>query len=222
MRKEEHISLVGNTCKVDIWSSCGNSIQRMLSDILTMWPPSHSPSIGYKQQPKVVQGRYCESLEDLHEPAWWTGFRISSVSYSGTMTVRLQRKDGSVFDPFPSQEIPTGEWVPFRWPIPAKMASVLGLTLDVSGAESHSYSVRVAFQEMSHLSSNDRYLFLDNKEICYLWDGRRKAWIDRLSDVEPVWRTLHTLVPPMSRLLSQPPWNDTPFCIHAWDEAVTY
>ena len=208
----------------------------MLSDIHAHWPPDNHPTVGYKQQPKLYRGPLQESLEDLHDPAWWTGFRIASPSISGSvhLTVRLLRQDGSPAFPF-YEEIPTqvGRWTPFPWAIPAKMATVMGLYLDIPGlADSQPYSLRIAFQEMAQLSVQDRYLFVENGEIHHMWDGRRKVWNGRNIRMEsgmdcrirlgePIWRTFHILVPSMSRLLSEPVWeDDKPFCIHAWDEPV--
>ena len=195
----------------------------MLSDIRTHWTPELHPSVGHKQQPTMYCGPAKESLEDLHEPAWWTGFRITSPTYKGTLSVRLLNRDGTLAFPL-YQDIPTqvGLWTPFPWPIPARMATVMGLYLEIPGLpDSHKYSVRIAFQEMTQLSVHDRYLFVENGNVHHVWNGRRKAWGNRTEGAEPVWRTLHILVPPMSRLLSEPAWdNDTPFCIHAWDEPV--
>ena len=216
----------------------------MLSDIYAHWTPDAHPSVGYKQYPKLYRGPVQESLGDLHEPAWWTGFRIAtpapSISSPGPgpgpvhMTVRLLRQDGSPAFPF-YEEIPTqvGCWTPFPWAIPAKMATIMGLYLDITGLpDSQPYSVRIAFQEMKQLSVQDRYLFVENGEVHHMWDGRRKVCNGRNIRMEPgmdcrirlgepMWRTFHILVPPMSRLISEPRWDDDkPFCIHAWDEPV--
>jgi len=208
----------------------------MLSDIHAHWPPDAHPSVGYKQHPKLYRGPVQESLEDLHDPAWWTGFRIAtpspSASPSASLTVRLLRQDGApLYEDIPTQ---VGSWTPFPWAIPAKMATAMGLYLDIPGLpHSQPYSVRIAFQEMKQLSVKDRYLFVENGAIHHMWDGRRKVWNTRTGTSsckgtdcrirlgEPMWRTFHILVPPMSRLISEPVWeDDKPFCIHAWDEPV--
>lgn len=199
----------------------------MLSDIHTHWPPVHpSLSIGHKQQPTMYRGPATESLADLHDPAWWTGFRITSPTFSGEnsaqIPVRILKRDGTAaFPRFPDIQATVGTWKPFPWPIPARMATVMGLYLEIPGLDTHAYSLRVAFQEMSLLSIQDRYLFVEKGIAHHVWDGRRKAWGNFAGGAEPTWRTFHVLVPPMTRLISEPAWDDSNlFCIHAWDEPV--
>jgi hypothetical protein len=194
----------------------------MLSNIQDHWPPDLHPSTGYKQHHTAYVGQVNESMENLHDPAWWTGFRISSPTYKGESTIRLLKRDGTpAFALYP--EIPTivGEWTPFPWPIPGKMATEMVLYVECPGLDTHTYSLRLSFQEMTRLSIHERYLFVENSEVHHVWNGRRKAWGNRTEGAEPAWRTFHTLVPPMKRLLSEPAWDDyKPFCIHAWDESV--
>ena len=193
----------------------------MLSDIRAQWPPDLHPMIGYKQQPMVYKGPSRESLDDLHDPAWFTGFRIASPTYKGTISIRLLKRDGTLaFSLYQDIQAIVGTWTPFPWPIPAKMASTMGLYVDIPGLDTHIYSLRIAFQEMPQLSVHERYLFVENNEVHHCWNGRRKAWGNRVEGAEPVWRTLHTIVPTMAQLISEP-WDDSkPFCIHEWNEHV--
>jgi hypothetical protein len=101
------------------------------------------------------------------------------------------------------------------------MATAMGMYVDIPGLHGHIYSLRVAYQDMPYLPVNDRYLFIENGDVHHVWNGRRKAWGNRTEGTEPVWRTFHTIVPTMARLISGAALNNVaPFCIHAWDESV--
>lgn len=196
----------------------------MLTSIVTTWPPAPGPQqtqTGTKTQ--QGKGLVEMSLADLHTPAWWTGIRLTTVVPTG-FYVRLLKGDGSsVFD-LATEDCTwiqnTGSWVQFPWAIPAAMAKALDMKLriqTVGGSEPH-VSVTVCFHELQ-MPVKDNYLFMNaRRELLQVWNGTKLQDGTPDRGMQPVWHTIHYVVPPM-RLL--PDWDDTMlFCIHNWNELV--
>lgn len=211
----------------------------MLSEIRTCWPPNpgpQQPQTGTKTICVPVKTTISESLIGLHEPAWWTGLRITTLNQNLMQTnsdflyrVQFLRNNGeNAFDTAPH----LCEWIqqdgqlwPFPWPIPANMASEMKLLVKITPIDSTSSDtlcVVLTFHEMSAVPPADKFLFATEQgAIVQYWNGRTHVAGSRLGGKEPAWRTLHTIVPPMTRLLSPVEWNDAkPFCAHEWGELV--
>ena len=173
---------------------------------------------------------WSETLEGLHTPAWWTGLRLAAAEGWNTIyRVKLRIRDSEQAGfPFAARECEwtqvSNDWHPLPFPIPASMATTMGLELYVRPTDnappSLITSVKIAFQEMPALRDNDRYLFCDHDGApVHVWDGRHRAWGTPEEGFQPQWRQLHVVVPTM-KWLRHMPWGDQPFCIHAWDERV--
>lgn len=199
----------------------------MLSDIPNAWPPAPGqgqPQTGWKMSTRRPNdGPWRETLLGLHEPAWWTGVRLSG---SGQFRVRLQKAGGGPAFPEAADECywvqSGGTWHPFPWVIPAAMATHMQMTVEVEPLDplvDSTVVMHVAFHELPQLQPRDRYLFVHRDGLSIqVWNGRQRTWGCPTEGDEPVWNTLHLLVPPAARLLSNPHWIDRVFCIHAWDE----
>ena len=184
----------------------------MLSDIRASWPPLPSPQTGTKRSSERTM-----SLTDLHMGAWWTGIHISGQS---TYTVRLHTEEGPAFAyaPHACEWTQTNGWYPFPWPIPAAMATAMGLHITITPMDDSLPIHRVCcFHELPTMNVHDKYLFMDaSGTLVHQWNGRKHAWGNPTSGEPPIWRTVHTLVPPMSVLLND--WSDDVFCVHEWSE----
>jgi len=121
-----------------------------------------------------------------------------------------------------------GEWRPFPWAFPAEMAATLGAAViirpitEMGVGESVPTAIKIAFQEMD-LPIRECYLFADRRgRLRQLWNGKTQQAGTPNDGAEPVWRTIHTVVPPMDVLLDRDVerWQDTPFCVHDWSEIV--
>lgn len=179
-----------------------------------------------------MQSTITESMVGLHEPAWWTGLRITTLDQPHPeflYRVRLLRGDGELaFDAVPH----LCEWIqrggqllPFPWPIPAIMATEMKLSVKITPVDagpSDTLCIILTFHEMSAIPPTDKFLFATEQGgIVQYWNGKTHVGGSRLGGKEPTWRTLHSIVPPMTRLLSTIPWNDAkPFCAHEWGELV--
>lgn len=144
----------------------------MLSDIVKTWPPRPGPeetNTGIKQRLMTVAPilGFVEALDDLHEPAWWTGVKLVTAATEGIaiFSVRLVDRDGRPF--FDSRCVwdqPAGEWGPFPWPISAPLATARGLQLRVSRIDCDQplfMSARTCFHEMTKMDPTDSYVYVD-------------------------------------------------------------
>jgi len=112
---------------------------------------------------------FVEALDDLHEPAWWTGVKLVTAATEGVaiFSVRLVDRDGRPF--FDSRCVwdqPAGEWAPFPWPISATLATARGLQLRVSRIDSDQplfLSARTCFHEMTKMDPTDSYVYVDEE-----------------------------------------------------------
>ena len=144
----------------------------MLSDIVKTWPPRPGPSessTGIKQRLMATERilTCVEALDDLHEPAWWTGVKLmtGAAEADAIFSVRLFDRDGRPF--FASRCVwdqPAEEWIPFPWPISAPLAAVRGLQLRVSRIDCDQplfMSIRTCFHEMTEMDPTDSYAYVD-------------------------------------------------------------
>jgi hypothetical protein len=202
----------------------------MISDFATSWPPA--PLTGRKHLIPLLTARtrYQFSLEELHEPAWWTGLRITSIDApEADLHIVLRRRDGSVaFDTAEDNCKWTqtcGSWCHFAWPIPAAMASEMGLYLDIDylaeeGETAH-FAISVCFHEMGGLDPRERYLFIEGDGVpVHHWDGIQHLWGNPVAGLPPRWDLVHVVVPTMAQVLAVG-WNDNRmFRINSWQEIV--
>ena len=173
---------------------------------------------------------WSETLEGLHTPAWWTGVRLTAAEGWNTVYRVKLRMRGSERPGFPAfagecewTQV-SSDWHPLPFPIPASMATSMGLELYVkptdNAPDSLITSVKIAFQEMPALDDHDRYLFCDHDgSLVHVWNGRHRTWGTPEEGYQPLWRQLYTVVPTMKWLLHMP-WDNLPFCLHDWNEHV--
>jgi len=177
----------------------------------------------------MIRTNHKESLVGLHNPAWWTGVRltVSEPEYKeAQFRVRLLTEDGlPAFGVAPQACEWTQlnrQWCAFPWPIPAAAATDIELVAEITFLDSDQpvfASIVFSFHEMKLMAVRDRYLFITEKgNIVQQWNGRRHSWGSPLSGAPPEWRTTHSVVPPMSMILDTYGWEDDVFCIHEWDE----
>jgi len=93
----------------------------------------------------------------------------------------------------------------------------LNLRLAITGPEGISTVVKISFYEMP-LLEKERLIFVNASEkTCLMWNGR--SWSTPYEGEPPLWKTLHVIVPPMERLLTND-WHDVPVCMHEWGVKV--
>jgi hypothetical protein len=103
------------------------------------------------------------------------------------------------------------------------MATEMKLSVKITPIDSNSSETLSIILTFHELPATDKFLFATEQgAIVQYWNARTHVAGSRLGGKEPVWRTLHTIVPPMTRLLSAIPWDDKkPFCAHEWGELVS-
>jgi hypothetical protein len=204
------------------------------------WPPiSGDATVGTKTlQPQYNKRIVEENLSDLHEPAWWSGVRVTVATPNRVLEnvhvhVRLMKPDRT-----PAIDLGSCDWVQvtntwtrFPWAIPAAMAKALDLRLEVTLIEDEDVTavneplyvtMKTCFHEMPHLPPCDNYLFVnDDGYILQFWNGLQH--VDgvppsRHNDgrgYDPLWYTNHRVVAPLWM------WDETlVFRVHDWNEQV--
>lgn len=190
----------------------------MFSVVRDHWPPDFSMSCEGNKTTRHTGPVIKESIHDLHEPAWWTGVRVSTPRPTDLeATVVLASLDNPSFEPMKwTQRF--GELCPFPYPIPAKMAAALKLYVTVT-CEQHAGPsiICLPFHEMPHLKSRDNYVFVNTDgSLVMAWDGNK--WCKSGMDHQPKWRTIHIVVPRLSSVLDKTNTLPTMACIHDWEE----
>jgi len=197
----------------------------MLTTVATLWPPAPGPQ-QTQTGTKTMHGTgpvLIEKLNDLHEPAWWSGVRVVTAEPMG-FRIRLLKGDGSpVFDL--AEEACTwvqnsGSWVQFPWAIPAAMGKAIDMKLEVSALKGSGLftAVTCCFHELPNLKLRDRYLFMNAEGgFLHVWNGFKKEDGAPGRGLQPVWRTIHGVIPPTQMLTD---WNNSDFCIHEWSDKV--
>lgn len=198
----------------------------MLSSIRTAWPPEPSPEqqgTGYKQFIGEVFESHRESLDSLHEPAWWTGVRVYTPGPNRPCSLRLVGRNGPLGREFEWTQ-QTGVWTAFPWPIPAHIGKELELQLElqfIAVEEAVPVSLRVCFHDMPDMPNDVNYLLVGlNGDPVAAWHASQRDFV--LRGAEGVaWNSIHFLIPPMERLLQSPSWDDDRLvCFHHWTERV--
>jgi len=190
--------------------------------INTLWPPPpDSLQIGKKN--KMGKGPIVLSLNDLHEPAWWTGVRVASIDPM-EFHVRLLKGDGTpIIDRAAdacSWVQSTHSWIQFPWAIPAAMGKFLDMKLEITTSDGSApfIDVTACFHELPLMPTKDRYFFADAEgRLLQMWNGKIQKDCTPDRGPPPTWRTIYRIVPP-TRLLEK--FTDTVCCIHEWDESV--
>ena len=205
-------------------------VDKMLTHIHKLWPPKPSEQqieTGTKTLHTRLGSEVCESLADLHEPAWWSGVRIWANRPSDLQITLTKGDDSPVFDLAPE----TCTWVQasgevrmLPWAIPAAMGSALNMKMKVSRAipsdDDLFIVVTTYFHELPHMLPRDRYLYIsENGTVIQYWDGKKRKDGTQERGVQPTWRTLHYVVPPTYMLGN---WDDhAVFCFHDWSERLS-
>jgi hypothetical protein len=124
-----------------------------------------SPEVGDKSIFGVIppSSSWDESLVGLHEPAWWVAIKLNALE-TIRFSVEIRNAAGRpAFGPDLShwQQI-AGSLIMLPFPIPAAMATKMGLHLHVSTNEGHGLWVsrKIIFVEMPE-ETDERYMFVD-------------------------------------------------------------
>jgi hypothetical protein len=195
----------------------------MLSSIRAAWPPEPGPeqtTTGYKQFIGDVVEVHRESLDSLHEPAWWTGVRVYTPGPERICSLRLVSRDGALGREFEWTQT-TGVWTAFPWPIAAHVANAMDLKLEIRVEEAIPVSMRVCFHEMPDMPNDVNYLLFGlNGDPVAAWHASQREFVLRGSE-GVAWNSIHFLVPKSERLLQSPSWDDDRLvCFHHWAERV--
>lgn len=124
-----------------------------------------SPEIGDKSIFGVIPptGSWNESLVGLHEPAWWVAIKLNAPEPI-PFSVEIRNAVGRpAFGPDLSRWTQyAGSLVVLPFPIPAAMATKMGLHLYISTAEGHGswVSRKIIFVEMPEETA-ERYMFVN-------------------------------------------------------------
>ena len=179
----------------------------MFGLIKKAWPPiPGSLNSGHKR--REVNGSHTEPLQDLHNTAWWTGLKIVGLPIAMKATVTLNN-----FPSFSWSQGP-GVYHPLPFPLPASMAKEMEMSLTIETEYKGHMVLFFTFHEVG--VPNDQYLFAEEKPIL-CWSQKR-SWCTPASQSEPVWKTLHVIVPPTQALIDGA--KSRLFCIHDWNETV--
>jgi len=201
----------------------------MISDLEHFWPPAPGPNqtqTGTKTLNTSFSGVTHETLVGLHNPAWWSGIRIATDPQRRFRIRLIKSDDSPAFDCAQNEcewEQAANVWTHLPWAIPAAMATAMDLMVEITSNDPTPtfVSVKLCFHELTRLSIRDRYLFMNRDgRIIQQWNGSQRSWGSPVSGEPPTWRTIHRLVPPAQLLEG---WDDNKvFCIHEWDEQVTF
>jgi hypothetical protein len=181
-----------------------------MTEIPSVWPPEPSPdqrTTGLKTVPGQVFGVFCESLYGLHETAWWTGFQLKCPDApEKEFYIRLM-SDIGVDQPFGVSTAwfqKAGEWHALPWAIPARLATVMRLYLEITpightAGEPLWIARRLGFHELGPAAMPEgRYAFVQTDgHVCATWDDRLSAWATKNHGHVPFWGSLYYVVPPL-------------------------
>ncbi|NDE14513.1 hypothetical protein EBZ80_06235 [bacterium] len=206
----------------------------MFSAITETWPPApgpEQPTTGERHAAGILDGSTSESLAELHDGGWWIGSQLSVPAdcVVTTFRVRLQSTDG---------EVVLGEWqqaagatLRFPWPIPAAMATNLGLILkirsvppeDAENAPPVDVSRRIFWKELPDIAQTDRFVFLnhgDHHPRMY-WNGAQEQWGEQGSEQPPSWGLEHIVVPPLAEILAGEVLYPERWTLMAWTNDIS-
>ena len=105
----------------------------ILPKLRTVWPPNlQREETGYKTKSGEFNGAtLVESLDDLHEHAWWTGLKIvvgGLPDQQAEFLVTLVDTDGVLS----TLRVMSGEAQPFQWALPAHVAAARSIRLHIA------------------------------------------------------------------------------------------
>lgn len=181
----------------------------MFGLIKTAWPPiPGSFKSGHKK--REVNGSHTEPLQDLHANAWWTGLKIAGLPIAMQATVRLNNFPSTSWLQSP------GVYHPLPFPLPAALAKEMALSLTIETEYKGPMALFFTFHELGVPS--EQYLFAEEGCTAILCWSQKRSWCTPTSEKEPVWKTLHVVVPPMKAIIEGQ--KSKLFCIHDWNETV--
>ena len=169
----------------------------LLEDIAHTNLTEASPEIGHKFICTVIPNSWNETLVGLHEPAWWTAVILNSVE-SLSFSVEIRNAAGRpAFGPDLSRWVQEpGSLIKFPFPIPATMATTMGLHLHISiaGGNSLWVSRKIIFVEMPEENA-ERYMFVDaTGEFVAHWNTEYQAGGSQLDGFPVEWDKPHRQV----------------------------
>lgn len=194
----------------------------MISDIHNSWPPIFgSENVGNKTiLRKIAESTHSvlETLVGLHEPAWWTGIRVSAPrddGFEGPVRISINLNHMSWTQPI-------GELGPFPFPIPARLATEQKLDVAITIDDYVGpIAICISFQEMTGLPVRDKYVFArPDGSLVMTWDGATRSLSTPDVGVDPIWRTIHYVVPMMQELIEGTNTLPSMSCIHDWADTV--
>jgi hypothetical protein len=110
-------------------------MEEILPKLRTVWPPSlQRAEMGYKKKVSEFTGAtLVETLDDLHEHAWWTGLKIvvgglEDPQEQREFLVTLVDTEGVLC----SLQVRSGEAQPFQWALPARVATARSVQLHIA------------------------------------------------------------------------------------------
>jgi len=187
------------------------------------WPPEPGPTTGFKTKfPEGLELEKTESLTKLGHPGWWSGVKILVPNETPALFhVRLVVEEGDAI--FMEERVQEANvWVPFPWLIPGEMATALGLRLEVKRIDSDipiMFGIKTAIYYLPSMLQRDRYLFMkEDRRMAYHWNGAHHSWGSPTKGAEPMWRTIHTVIPPFEMMRDM---DAHVFCIHDWSERLS-
>lgn len=197
-----------------------------MNTLLANWPPVESASVGFKIEHIPLRDRCILSLKGLgiHPYAWWYGCRfVSEELCEFRVSLRREDENGCLMGEEWTQR--TGEWRPLPWLLPGSLADSENVYLDVQpigNATTSFFAATAAYIEMPSVQPLDRFLFVneDGRPVGH-WNHFRREFGTPEYGFEPVWKTIHTVIPPLQSILESS-WRGTDvFCIHDWSEYVS-
>lgn len=168
-----------------VMRSCAAPSTMKLCNISAHWPPVAGPHVGFKTIHEVLTGDKSIPMDDLHAPAWWTGFRIAvQGGQDQEFIVELISDNACDFPKTERSWIQTsGRWTPFPWAIPAHMAQHISLGLRICAlgdvpcaAEAPWVKYELCFHELADVPAGDLFLFVgeDSKPAMH-WNDKHKG-----------------------------------------------
>jgi hypothetical protein len=191
------------------------------------WPPRECDRVGFKIEYGALRDHTIISLKGLavHPCAWWYGCRFACEELC-QLRVGLRKANGErlMGDDW---TLTTGEWCPMPWLLPGALTDREDVCLDVQLVSRSSsnpppfLTATIAYIEIPQIQPMDRFLFVgeDGFPVAH-WNRFRKEFGTPAGGAEPVWQTIHTVVPPLRCLLENEWHGPDVVCIHAWDERI--
>jgi hypothetical protein len=106
------------------------TMNEILPKLRTVWPPDlQGTETGYKTNSCEFNGStIVQTLDDLHEHAWWTGLKIVvGGDQQSEFLVTLVDTDGVLS----TLRVMSGEVQPFQWALPAHVATARSIRLHI-------------------------------------------------------------------------------------------